>query len=79
MQITLCPIDMRRIVKGLYLVGKKYFFISKKKGDLKSGKNKDLDIPSIYKQVKTTAVQGFISLKKKKGRIKIDLDLLKMN
>ncbi len=32
MQITLCSIDMRRIVKGLYLVGKKYFLINKKKG-----------------------------------------------
>ncbi|KGG12193.1 hypothetical protein EV05_1398 [Prochlorococcus sp. MIT 0601] len=31
MKITLCSKDMRRIVKGLYLVSKKYFLISKKK------------------------------------------------
>ncbi len=31
MQITLCSIDMRRIVKGLYLVGKKSFFDLRKK------------------------------------------------
>ncbi len=36
MQITLCSIDMRRIVKGLYLVSKKYLFISKKKGSQKA-------------------------------------------
>ncbi len=36
MQITLCSIDMRRIVKGLYLVSKKYFFIRKKNWSAKA-------------------------------------------
>ena len=62
MQITLCPIDMRRIVKGLYLVGKKYFFICKKKVVSRGYLKKDINGSKLCNCVKTTALQRFLSL-----------------
>ncbi len=65
MQITLCSRDMRRIVKGLYLVGKKCFFISKKKKSRKVIKNTCLKFSWKPRRVKPTAVQCFREPQKK--------------
>jgi len=59
MQITLCSIDMCRIVKGLYLLSKKFFIICTKKLVQRPISAENLPAAELNKTTKTTAVQGF--------------------
>ena len=62
MQITLCSIDMRRIVKGLYLLSKKFFIIRIKKLVKKAISQRDLSTSKSHRVMRTTAVQDFSQL-----------------
>ena len=62
MQITLCSIDMRRIVKGLYLLSKKFFIIRIKKLVKKAISQRDLSTSKLHRLMRTTAVQDFSQL-----------------
>ncbi len=59
MQITLCSIDMCRIVKGLYLLSKKFFIICTKKLLQRAISPENSPTAELNKTTKTTAVQGF--------------------
>ena len=63
MQITLCSIDMCRIVKGLYLLSKKFFIILIKKLVKKAISQRDLSSSKLHRLMRTTAVQDFSQLK----------------
>ena len=62
MQITLCSIDMRRIVKGLYLLSKKFFIILIKKLVKKAISQTRFIYIKIHRLMRTTAVQDFSQL-----------------
>ena len=64
MQITLCSIDMCRIVKGLYLLSKKFFIICTKKLVQKAISLGNTPPPELNKLTRTTAVQDFNQIKK---------------
>jgi len=65
MQITLCSIDMRRIVKGLYLLSKKFFIIQIKKLVKKAISQRDLFTSKLHRLMRSTAVQDFSQLTRK--------------
>ena len=64
MQITLCSIDMCRIVKGLYLLSKKFFIICTKKLVQKAISLGITPPPELNKLTRTTAVQDFNQIKR---------------